>query len=354
MAKSGKDGDAEIDHLLDRERLNEWIRASDVPGTGPITSIEKLRGGLANAVFRIERGDVAFILRRPPASVSDQRNRAMLREARILQALAGSDVPHPEFYAVCDDTSVIGACFYLMEPLEGAAPQGELQGNYASEVSWRNAMGPQLVSAAAKLGSIDPETLGLSDFGKPDGWHERQVVRWRSQLEGYATTPGYDPRELPHVDEVGRWLSDNLPDDRRIGIIHGDFQFPNVMFSLEEPKITGVIDWELSTLGDPLLDLGWILASWWEESDPPGKNPLVTPWDGFMSRRDLVRRYGEITGRDMGAMPWFFTLACYKLACILEGTYAASKAGKVPETVGAQVHAYATWLMAKADQLIVG
>ena len=159
--------------------------------------------------------------------------------------------------------------------------------------------------------------------------------------------PNYDGA-LPHVDAVGRWLTDNLPADRRIGIVHGDLQFPNVMFSMHAPRISGVVDWELASLGDPLLDLGWILSSWWEEGDPEGKNPLVKPWDGFLSRAELVRRYGEISGRNMDAMPWFFTLACYKLACLLEGTYARSKAGQVPADVGASVHAYAVWLMNKA------
>ena len=126
---------------------------------------------------------------------------------------------------------------------------------------------------------------------------------------------------------------------RRVRAGHGD-------------EITGVVDWELTTLGDPLLDLGWILTSWLEPGDPPGKKPLVQPWEDFLPRNELVGLYGELSGRDMSAMPWYFTLACYKLACLLEGTYARSLEGKLPAAVGESVHNYAVWLMHKAAQLI--
>ena len=339
---------------LDWPKLAIWIAENDLPGSGPVTAVEKLRGGLQNAVFKLERGGTSLILRRPPVKIRDGHNATMLREARILKALAGSGVPHPDVYAVCDDLSVTGACFYLMEPLEGFAKSGDLPEPYASDPSWRHAMGEELVKAAVALGTFDYQAAGLSDLGKPDNWHVRQVERWRSQLEGYAATPGYSPADLPFVDEVGRWLSDNLPANRHIGIVHGDLQFPNVMFSIKARKISGVLDWELASLGDPLLDLGWVLSSWYEEGDPEGKSPMVKPWDGFMTRKELVDLYGALSGRDMGEMPWFFALACYKLAVLLEGTTAAWKAGKVPDNIGQSVHGYAKWLMTKARQIIAG
>ena len=337
--------------LIDWPKLNDWIASHDVPGSGPVTSARKLAGGLQNNVFLIERGSDCFVLRRPSKHLRQGSNETMLREARVLKALAGSAVPHPEFYAVCDDPAVIGACFYLMGALEGFAPSQQLPENYATDGAWRRAMGEELVRGAAALGAVDHKAVGLADLGKPEGWHERQVDRWRSQLDGYRSMPNYDGA-LPHVDAVGRWLTDNMPKDKRIGIVHGDFQFANVMFSLRAPRISGVVDWELSSLGDPMLDLGWILTSWWEEGDPEGKRPLVQPWQDFLSRADLVRLYGELSKRDMGSVPWFFTLGCYKLACLLEGTYARSKQGQIPEKVGQSVHAYAQWLMNKAAQII--
>lgn len=340
--------------LIDWPRLDAWIATQDVPGSGPVTSAHQLMGGLQNNVFLIERGGGSFVLRRPPKHLRANSNETMLREARILKALAGSNVPHPALYSVCGDPSVIGACFYLMAPLEGFAPRGRLPGNYATDAAWRRKMGQELVGAAAALAAVDPKAVGLEGLGKPDDWHQRQVSRWRSQLDGYRTMPNYDGRALPHVDDVGQWLSGHLPVERRIGIIHGDLQFPNVMFSLQTPRISGVVDWELATLGDPMLDLGWVLTSWLEKGDPEGKQPLVAPWESFSSRAELVSLYGEISGRDMRDLPWFFTLACYKLACLLEGTYARSRAGQTPAEIGEQVHAYAVWLMAKALQLIEG
>jgi aminoglycoside phosphotransferase (APT) family kinase protein len=336
--------------LIDWSRLDAWLATQDVPGSGPITSVQKLTGGLQNNVFLLRRGGETCVLRRPSKHLRPGSNETMLREARVLKALTGTAVPHPQFYAVCDDPTVIGACFYLMEPLEGFAPSQQLPGSYATDSAWRRSMGEELVRGAAALASVDHRAVGLADLGKPDGWHERQVSRWRSQLESYRSMPNYDGA-LPNVDEVGRWLTDNLPKDTRIGIVHGDFQFANVMFSRQAPRISGVVDWELTSLGDPFLDLGWILTSWWEQGDPDGKKPLLQPWDDFMSRDQLVRMYGEITGRDTSVAPWFFVLACYKLACLLEGTYARSKQGQVPANVGHHVHAYALWLMNKAAQL---
>jgi len=337
--------------LLNWPNLQGWIEANDLPGSGPVTSVQKLTGGSQNNLFLMTRGKERMVLRRPPRHPRANANETMLREARVLKALAGSAVPHPEFYGVCSDTSVIGVCFYIMAPLEGFSPGGDLPGRYGEDRAWRAEMGPEFVRAAAALSAVDYQAVGLADLGKPGDWHARQVDRWRSQLEGYRELPGYDGHALPYVDEIGRWLSDFVPTSGRIGVIHGDYQFPNVMFSLEQPKIAGLIDWELSTLGDPMLDMAWVLSSWCEEGDPPGKSPIVRPWDGFVSRAELVRLYGEATGRDMSDMPWFFGLACYKLGCIVEGTYARAQAGQAPKEVGDQLHAYALWLFAKAKQL---
>lgn len=344
----------DFDGLINWSRLNDWIETQDIPGNGPVTDVKRLAGGLQNNVFLMSRGGSKFVLRRPGKHLRPKSNDTILREARVLSALAGSNVPHPKAHAVCADPDIIGACFFVMEPLEGFAQSGDLPGEYATNSAWRRSMGEELVDAAAALGSVDYAAAGLADLGKAELWHERQVERWRSQLEGYAATPGYIPSELPFVDEVGRWLNDNLPTDRRIGLVHGDFQFPNVMFSLKSPKISGVIDWELVSLGDPLLDLGWLLSSWSEAGDPDGKSPMVRPWDGFLTRDQLIARYCAASGRDITQVPWFFALACYKLACLLEGTYAASKAGKVDTKVGASVHGYATWLMTKARQIAAG
>jgi aminoglycoside phosphotransferase (APT) family kinase protein len=338
--------------LIDWPGLNAWIASRPLPGAGPVTAARKLKGGVQNNVFLLERGAESLVLRRPSKHLRTHSNATMLREARILVALTGSAVPHPIVYAVCDDPAVIGACFYLMSPLEGFTPSGQLPGRYATEATWRRGMGEEMVRATAALAAVEPGAVGLQGLGKPDDWHERQVGRWRSQLEGYRSLPNYDGGGLPHVDEVGRWLSDHVPQDRRIGLIHGDLQFANVLFSLHSPRISGVVDWELATLGDPLLDLGWVLGSWWEMGDPDGKRPLVAPWQDFGSRAELAGLYGELTGRSLDELPWYFALACYKLACLLEGTYARSRSGEMPAHIGDQIRAYAIWQMRKARQII--
>lgn len=342
----------DFEGLLNWAKLHEWIQAQDLPGSGPATGVERLSGGTQNNVFLISRRGESFVLRRPPRHQRANSNSTMLREARVLRALAGSDVPHPRFYASCDDLDVIGACFYAMAPLDGFTPWGPLPGQYGSDPAWRREMGRELIRAAAALANVNYQALGLADLGKPEDWHARQVPRWRSQLEGYRQLPNYPGHHLPHVDEVGAWLSDHVPTDRRIGVIHGDFNICNAMFSLKAPRISGIVDWELTTLGDPMLDLGWILASWVAEDDPHGQAPLVQPWEDFLPRSELIRLYGAASGRDMGAVPWFFALACFKLACILEGNYARAKAGQAARDVGDRHHARARWLLAKAKQVI--
>ncbi|MES2025620.1 MAG: phosphotransferase family protein [Pseudomonadota bacterium] len=344
---------SDFDGLLNWASLQDWVATQSLPGTGPITAVNKLSGGSQNNIFLLSRKDASFVLRRPPKHLRANSNETMLREARVLAALKGSAVPHPEFHAVCADESVIGSAFYVMEALDGFMPIGALPGKYAIDPQWRRAMGPEMVKAAAALAAVDYQAVGLADFGKPDNWLERQVSRWRTQLDGYREMPNYPGSSLPHIDEVGDWLERNRPAKAHIGIIHGDLQFANVMFRKDEPRMAGLIDWELSTLGDPLLDLGWILTSWAEPGDPDmGRKPAVEPWDGFVSRADLIKQYGEISGRDMSDMPWFFVLACFKLTCLLEGTYARACAGKASMEMGNFLHNYALWLMAKARQLI--
>ena len=343
----------DFEGLLDPIALDKWIQAQDLPGSGPVTDIEKLPGGSQNNLFLLSRGDARMVLRRPPRHLRRNSNNTMLREARVLGALAGSEVPHPRFYAVCDDESVIGTCFYIMEPIEGFTPMGQLPGTYATDPAWRQRLAFEMAEAAAKLGAVDHEKVGLADYGKPDNWLGRQVGRWRSQLEGYGELEGYEgPADMPNVDQVGKWLDSNLPAEHRIGIIHGDLQFANVMFAPAEPKLAALIDWELSTLGDPLLDLAWILTAWHEEGDPPGRGESFQPWDGVPTRAEMVQRYGEVSGRDMGSMPWFFVLGLYKLGILLEGTKARADAGQAPVQIGESLHGVAVWLFAKADQVI--
>jgi aminoglycoside phosphotransferase (APT) family kinase protein len=343
------------DGLVDWPRLQEWIdgRAA-LPGDGPVVAVEQLTGGSQNHLFRLTRasGDT-MVLRRPPRHLRANSNETMLREARVLHALRETAVRHPRLYDWCDDLDVIGVCFYLMQPIDGFLPTGELTGAYATDPAWRARIGYELVEGCATLGAVDHRAVGLDDFGKPDGWIDRQVSRWRAQLESYSQLPGYEGPDIPDVDRVGGWLDRNKPSRCHIGVIHGDYHLANVMFGRDAPRLAAIVDWELSTLGDPLLDLGWVLQSWYEPDDPPGKGPQLEPWDAAMpSRQDLVDHYASVSGRDVADVPWFFVLACYKLGIILEGTHARAAAGQAPKETGDWLHGYAQWLFAKANQLI--
>jgi aminoglycoside phosphotransferase (APT) family kinase protein len=339
----------DFDGLVTWEGLQQWVLEHDqeLPGTGPIIEAVSLQGGAQNVILRLGRSGGEFVLRRPPRHLRSNSNKTMLREATVLTALADTDVPHPTIYASCDDLAVMGVNFYAMEVIDGFSPVGALPEQYNAE--WRRTMAFALVDAAALLGSVDPSTVGLETFGHAEDWAQRQVDRWRRQLEGYSEL-GYTSTVA--IDGIGGWLQTHVPSTTQIGVIHGDLQWPNTMFSREEPRLMAIIDWELSTLGDPLLDLAWILTSWVEEDDPPGHVPIITPTDGLPSRKELIQRYGEASGRDLSDMHWYFVLACYKLGILLEGTWARAQVGKAPMEIGVHLHSYALWLFSKAEQLI--
>ncbi|MEE2646808.1 MAG: phosphotransferase family protein, partial [Actinomycetota bacterium] len=174
--------------LLSWPALQEWILNADLPGKGEIKSCEQLSGGTQNNLFLLTRtDDTEMVLRRPPRHPRPHNDRTMMREAQVLAALSGSDVPHPAFYSACDDPSVIGVCFYLMAPIKGFNPFSENPEPYASNAEWYRELGLSIVDGIAALTRIDHVAVGLEDFGKPERWIERQVERWRSQLEGYSS-----------------------------------------------------------------------------------------------------------------------------------------------------------------------
>jgi aminoglycoside phosphotransferase (APT) family kinase protein len=252
--------------------------------------------------------------------------------------------------AACGDDSVIGAAFYLMEPVEGFTPREEMPALHANDTSIRREMGFEMVDAIAALARVDFAVRGLGDFGKIDGFLERQVGRWRAQLESYSEHSGWPGLSgIRGVDEVGAWLTRHRPNEFVPGLIHGDFHFGNVLFDRNSSKLTAMVDWELTTLGDPMVDLGWLLSAWPEDYEQIGP---VKPWSGFPSRSEIVARYAEKTGRDISCADWYEVLACYKLGAILEGTYVRACAGRAPKETGDFLHASTLSLFAKAMRKI--
>lgn len=321
-------------------------------GSGPITDVTQLAGGTQNILLRFRRDGREYILRRPPLNPRPQSNRIMAREARLLQALAGSTVPHPGLIAACTDEEVLGAVFYLMEPVDGFNPTVGLPDAVRADPAIRHRMGLELVDALAALATVDHVAAGLEDFGKLEGFLERQVERWASELEGYSRFEGWSgPDALGDVARVGDWLEKHRPATMHPGIIHGDYHIGNVIYT-DDGELRAVVDWEMATLGDPMVDFGRLLLSW---PDGDVRQPFtmrVELLDGFPPRDVLIARYAERTGRDMASLPWFEVLACYKLGIILEGTQARAQSGLADKATGERLHASAVALLEHARKTI--
>ncbi len=329
--------------------LAGWMDGQGL-GSGPIEQVRELAGGTQNVLLRFTRAGRDYVLRRPPPHLRAGSNETMRREARLLGALAGSAVPHPALIAACGAEDVLGAAFYLMEPIEGFNATSGLPDSHCTAQA-QHRMGLSMVEGLAALHALDPFALGLDGFGKVEGFLERQVGRWQAQLDSYAELAGWPgPGELGDVRAVGQWLDANRPASFVPGILHGDYHLANVMFRSDAPELAAIVDWELATLGDPLVDLGWLLATWPDGSD--SSITSVTPWIGFPSAAELVAHYAARSARSLDAVGWYGVFACYKLGILLEGTHARACAGKAPRETGDKLHARAVWLLERARKWI--
>jgi aminoglycoside phosphotransferase (APT) family kinase protein len=319
-------------------------------GAGPLEGLTLLTGGTQNILLRFVRSGRPYVLRRPPPGLRANSNETMRREARVLAALAGSDVPHPGLIAACPDEIMDGAAFYLMEPIEGFNPTMGLPQPHAGDPAIRRRMGFALADGIIALGRIDIAAVGLETLGKLDGWLERQVPRWRAQFDSYREFPTWSD-EIPGVDAVGAWLDAHRPAAIRPGLIHGDYHLANVLYRPDSGELAAIVDWELASLGDPLLDLGWLMAMWPE----PGQEATpVTPWEGFPTIEEVIDHYGRESGRDLTDIRWYGVLACYKLGIILEGSHARAGAGLAPKAIGDRLHASTLNLFQRALRWIDG
>lgn len=339
--------------LLDFEILDAWMDASELP-SGNFSGIRLLAGGTQNVLVRFARGGREYVLRRPPPHLRPKSNDSLRREGQVLSALAGTDVPHPGFIAGCfDETVMNGAVFYLMEPIDGFNATTELPALHASDASMRYEMGLQCAGALARLSRLDPDQVGLENFGRPEGFLQRQVSRWLSELESYSRHHGYPGPEIPGVDRVAQWLERHRPVQGAAGILHGDYHLANVMYAYDGPGLAAIVDWEMSTLGDPLLDLGWLLATWPDGTETfVGAASLYVQAGGLPDRNALVARYAQHCSRDLNALDWYVVLACFKLGIVLEGTHARAFAGKAPVAVGEMLHAISLGLFRRALVLV--
>jgi aminoglycoside phosphotransferase (APT) family kinase protein len=245
-----------------------------------------------------------------------------------------------------------GAVFYLMEPVDGFNAANGLPPLHASDPAIRHEMGLQAADAIARLGAVDHMAVGLADFGQPEGFLERQVPRWMSELASYSKHEGYSGPDIPGVDATATWLDDNRPTTWKPGIMHGDYHFSNVMFAHDSGKLVAIVDWEMCTIGDPLLDLGWLLATWPEPGRPTAAGSPLAAAGGLCTPDEALAHYADRTTRDLSAIAWYKVLACFKLGIVLEGTHARAAAGKAPKAVGDLLHATTLRLFEQAQRLI--
>jgi len=333
---------------IDIDALISWMDQQGL-GSGPIQGPQELSGGTQNILLRFDRGNRSFVLRRPPNHPYRDGSKTIDREARMLAALADTDVPHAKLIAACDDHGVLGASFYLMEPINGFNANGDLPSPHADDPAIRQQMGYAMVDALLALGRVDFVANGVQDMGNYENFLERQVPRWWSQLESYSKYEGWPGvNSLQGIKQVSHWLEDNLPQTFTPGIMHGDYHLSNVMFSHNGPELVAIVDWELTTIGDPLIDLGWLIATWPDSTEHKPGDIGATPWDGFADRQALVDHYARHTSREMAHITWYGVFACYKMAILLEGTHARACAGKAPVVLGDWLHASATGLISRA------
>lgn len=338
-----------IDRLgdyVDLSRLERWMESQGL-GDGPISGVEILAGGTQNILLRFAHAGRRYVLRRPPHAPLFDGNETMRREARILGALARTKVPHARLIAACGDEAVLGAVFYLMEPVDGFSPVRGLPPLHREDPDVQHEMGLSLVDALASLRAVDPVESGLADFGRPDGYLARQLDRLVRQLDSYRAYEGWTGREdLPGVGRIAEWLARDIP-NAAPGIVHGDYHMGNAMFSPTGPEVVAIVDWELSTIGDPACDLGSLLATW---PDPDGTHPgciSVSPWKGFPTEAEIVRRYIETRGQPIDAN-WYVVFGCFRLGILIEGTYARAQSGAADMATGTWLHRTAINLLNRA------
>jgi aminoglycoside phosphotransferase (APT) family kinase protein len=327
-------GDVGVPGVENTAGLARWIQDNGLPGAGQDLTVELIAGGRSNLTYLLEfraPGDTRpgapvtrLVLRRPPLGHVLPTAHDMSREYRVLSALHGTAVPVPRPVAICQDSELIGAPFYLMEWVDGVVFRSSEDARVLSPAQ-RGLVCENFAAMLATIHGLDVSAVGLDGFGKPEGYMARQLARWQRQWDLSVT------REMPGYDELVSRLAAGLPaeDGPRAGgtagtLVHGDFRIDNMLIRpAPEPQIAAVVDWEMSTLGDPLADLGLALVYWTEAGEedllPHAMGDSVTTSPGFLTRDQVAARYADLTGRDLSRLDYYMAFGCFKLAVVLEG-----------------------------------
>ena len=298
---------------IDLGKLETWL-PNAIPGAGKNLSAELIAGGKSNLTYIVSDGEQSWILRRPPLGHVLATAHDMAREFRVMSALQSSAVPVPKMFAMCTDESVLGAPFYVMSKVEGAPYRSAIELEALGQQRTR-LISERLIDTLADLHEVDPDAVGLGDFGRPEGFLGRQLNRWHKQLAASYSRP------LPAAEELFSKLSADVPAQSAAGIVHGDFRLDNVLFDASD-RPAAVIDWEMATLGDPLTDLALMLV--YDRLGTTAGAAAVTTVSsapGYLTETETLERYSARSSRDLSRIGFYLGLANYKLAVIVEGIY---------------------------------
>jgi aminoglycoside phosphotransferase (APT) family kinase protein len=337
----------ELPPLLVRRPLEAFLDARGL-GDGPVEA-EPVGEGHSNVTYLISRNGGSWVLRRPPRPPLPPSAHDVLREAHLLTAVQAAQVRTPDVLATCDDEAVIGAPFYVMERIDGDVMTAEVPPPLHGE---EGRIGEELIDALVEVHAVDWRACGLEGYGKPTGYLDRQLRRFGGLWEHNRT------RELPVLDRLTAWLGDHKPESGEATIVHGDYRLGNTMFAPAPPaRLAAIFDWELATIGDPLADVGYLVATWSQADDPEDALrglSAATRRPGFPTREQLIARYEERSGRSMSDVRWYMTLALWKSAVFLEGSYKRRLAGTTEDAffdrleTGVPAIAERAWAIASA------
>ena len=303
---------------LDLARLEPWLRAH-LPGTRGSLTVRQFGGGHANLTYLVRFGDTEYVLRRPPLGPIAPTAHDMGREHRVLARLGDAFPLAPRSYALCTDPAILGVDFHVMERRRGMVIHEELPARWARRPELNRRVGEMIVDVLADLHRVDPATVGLDDLGRPDGFARRQLDGWGRRWHAARD------REVADVDRMVRWIEAAVPAPQVAALLHNDYKLDNLLVDADDPAIpVAVLDWDMTTRGDPLMDLGYLLNFWNEAGDDPRWHQvsrMPTHHDGFPTRAEVIERYAHRTGLDLEQVAWYHVFGVFKLVVIVQQIY---------------------------------
>jgi len=333
---------------IDVRALAEYL-GGKVEGAEREVCVEQFPGGHSNLTYLVRAGHREYVLRRPPLGPVAPKAHDMAREFHVLKAVHPVFPPAPRVYLLCEDPAVIGATFFLMERRHGVVLRRDLPAESARDSSFPRKVSEGFIDCLAQLHSIDVASQPLAGLGRPDGFLERQVRGWSERWLRAKT------EELPGMDHLVAWLSGCLPASARPAMVHNDFKLDNIMLDRWNPaRVEAVLDWEMATVGDPLVDLGCTLCYWTQAGDPEmrgGSLSGITAAPGWFTRAELVDRYAEKTGRDVSGLGYYEVFGLFKLGVILQQIYFRYRHGQTRDERFSDFHLRVRGLMRAAVEL---